>query len=151
MFGRRGYSRLRKVVGMRALPRVVASAAGCGLAVLCGACGSTKAAARPPAVVVATGTLAGIAGAPCEGALREPPPRVRVSVTLRRGSVAVAQVRVTDVRGAPPSGVGHDQPFAFKEPAGHYTVSTSVGVKRHVVITAGKTTRVELLSSQGCV
>ena len=130
---------------MRAVPRVAVSSAGCVLALLCVACGSTRAAAKPAAVVIATGTLVGGAGV-CVGRPAipgVPPPHSKVLVTLRKGSVVVAAVHVTDVG-------EHNQPFTFKEPAGDYTVFTSAGAKQHVMITVGETTRVELASPQAC-
>jgi hypothetical protein len=100
----------------------------------------------PPALDAGSvGILRGIAGRPCSGApQRVPPPNVRVTVTLGRGTRVVARTTVTDT-------IRADRSFSFRVAAGRYAVSASNGAKpQRVSITAGKTTNVRIESRVSC-
>jgi hypothetical protein len=117
--------------------RIVLAGPVCALALLAGYSAGANASTHAP---TATGVLRGVAGRPCEGAPWRGgiPPKVLVTVTLRRGSRALAH-RTLTLAGQG----GHS--FSFAEPAGRYTVSASNGAAPQVVvITAGKTTSIRL-------
>lgn len=113
----------------------------CALALLCAGYSASAYAPTHALAPAATGVLHGVAGRPCRGAPwpKGVPTKLRVTVTLRRGSHVVAHTTVTI------SGQGGHQPFSFTEPAGRYTVSASNGTPpQKAVIRAGKTTNVRL-------